>query len=773
MSQHRSNQLAGNLPDELSEFVGRRAEIAACKRALARSRLVTLTGPGGIGKTRLAMRVGLDVRRAVVDGVWLVELASLRDPALLAREVARSLGFSDRSTTWALATLLDHLRRRSPMLVLDNCEHLLDACAVLSETVLHSCPGVRMLTTSREPLGVAGEVIVPVPTMSVPSMDDPATPEHLLRSEAARLFTSRAAGVRPDFAVSAANATSVAELVRRLEGIPLAIELAAVRLRSLAPGQILDRLDNRFQLLSSGSRTAEARQKTMHATLEWSYALLTEAEQAMWRRASVFADSFDLGAAEAVCSGDGITADAVFGLIDGLIAKSVLICEPEHVPARYRMLDTVREFGEAKRHSEHETWLARRHRDWYACIAGQRGLGSEQVAWFDRLHADHANLRAALDFCVAHRDEANIGLTMACDLWLYWGSRGHLTEGRRCVDALLAAASGDRPLRARGLWVAGYLGLIQGDPNFAVPVLEQALSLAEGIDESAVAYASQFLGRSVWRLGDADRGLALTDQALASHRAADDWEGVVLALVQLGWMRILSGNPAHGRGVLRECIALCHAHSERWIASYALWVLGIGAWLDGAVEEAAELECEALTLKRTMSDEAGSLLCIEALAWIAVSKNQTQRGAVLLGAAAGAWQSLPGFLPQPLQEKHVACRDSAVQTLGSNGFDAAFASGRLLTPDQATHLALDELGESLPDSPLRRPESSPNKLTQREQQIATLLAEGMSNADIGRTLVVSARTAETHVRHIMDKLGFSTRAEIAAWAAAKSVDEQP
>jgi predicted ATPase len=268
MSQHHFNQLAGNLPDELSEFVGRRAEIAACKRALARSRLVTLTGPGGIGKTRLAMRVGLDVRRAVVDGVWLVELASLRDPALLAREVARSLGFSDRSTTWALATLLDHLRGRSPMLLLDNCEHLLDACAVLSETVLHICPGVRMLATSREPLGVAGEVIVPVPTMSVPSMDDPATPEHLLRSEAARLFTSRAAGVRPDFAVSAANATSVAELVRRLEGIPLAIELAAVRLRSLAPEQILDRLDNRFQLLSSGSRRGSPEDDARDAGVE-------------------------------------------------------------------------------------------------------------------------------------------------------------------------------------------------------------------------------------------------------------------------------------------------------------------------------------------------------------------------------------------------------------------------------------------------------------------------------------------------------------------------
>ena len=774
MSQSLGKQGAGNLPDELGEFVGRRTEIAACKRALARSRLVTLTGPGGIGKTRLAVRVVSEVRRAFADGAWIVELASLRDPALLAREVARSLGFSDRSTQWAVATLSDHLRGRQSLLLLDNCEHLLDACAVLAETVLHTCPGVRVLATSREPLGVIGEIAVAVPTMSVPGAGDPATPERLLRCEAARLLLSRAAGVRPDFTVSAANTPAVAELVRRLEGIPLAIELAAVRLRSLAPEQIVDRLQDRFHLLTSGSRTAEARQQTMRATLEWSYALLSEHERTVWRRVSVFAESFDVEAAEAVCSGDGIARDAIFGLIDGLIAKSVLMCEPDRISARYRMLDTVREFGQGKLREagREDASLACRHRDWYARVAASaEGLSPRQVAWMERLHTDHANLRAALNFCLTNRNEVDAGLKMVCDLWLYWDAGGHLTEGRRWVDTLLAAAGRDSPLRPRGHWVAGYLSLSQRDEKSAVPLLEEALRLARGNDESAVAYASQFLGRGVWLLGDAERGLALTEEALASHRCSDNWQGMVLALVQFGWMKALSGSPAESRDPLQECVDICVAHGERWICSYALWALGLAAWFEGCLEEATRRESDALRLKRDVHDQVGAPLCLEALAWIAVSGHHPQRGAVLLGAAAGAWQALPGFLPQPLQELHIACHDNAVRTLGSSRFDEAFTSGERMTRDQAVAVALDEHYDGARGFSTGT-RHSPTSLTQREREIAALLAEGRSNADIGRTLVVSTRTAETHVRHIMDKLGFSTRAQIAGWAAAGgSVDE--
>jgi DNA-binding CsgD family transcriptional regulator len=304
-----------------------------------------------------------------------------------------------------------------------------------------------------------------------------------------------------------------------------------------------------------------------------------------------------------------------------------------------------------------------------------------------------------------------------------------------------------------------------------VPLLEEAVRLARGNDKSALAYASQFLGRGVWLLGDAERGLALTEEALASHRSAKSWQGMVLALVQLGWMRTLSGNPGESRDPLQECVDICVAHGERWICSYALWALGLAAWLEGGLEEAALLESEALRLKRDVRDQAGARLCIEVLAWIAVSQQHAQHGAVLLGAAASAWQTLPGFLPQPLQELHIACHDNALRVLGSSRFDAAFVSGNRMTTDQAAALALDEHDDRAHGSSART-QHSPTELTRREQEIAALLAEGRSNADIGRTLVVSTRTAETHVRHIMDKLGFSTRAQIAGWAAGGgSVDE--
>jgi len=771
MSGARAGRAVGNLPDDLSEFVGRRAEVAAGKRALAQSRLVTLTGPGGIGKTRLALRLASDVRRAFADGAWIVELASLRDSALLAREVARSLGFSDRSTLWAVATLSDHLSSRRALLVLDNCEHLLDACAVLAESILRTCRDVRVLTTSREPLGVTGETVLPVPTMSLPDVTDSPTPDLVLRSEAVRLFASRAAGVLPSFAVNEVNAATVAQLVRRLEGVPLAIELAAVRLRSLAPEQVLDRLQNRFQLLTSGSRTAEPRHQTLEATFEWSYELLADDERTMWRRVAVFAGSFDLEAAEAVCDSDGITRDTVFDLIDGLVAKSILICEPDQVPARYHMLDAVREFGLRKlREAGNEGRLARRHRDWYAGLAAaQEGLGRRQVEWIARLHAEHANLRAALDFCLDKPGEAAAGLRAACDLWLYWGAHGHLTEGRRWTNALLAAAGLDCRLRARGLWVAGYLSVSQRDVKAALPLLEEARHLGLDRDPSAAAYSTLFLGRGVGLLGESERGLALTEEALALHRAGNDWKGVVLALVQLLWMRILNGYLAGTRELFEECVSTCEAHGERWMRSYALWAFGIAAWLEGDADESTRLETEALRLKRDLRDEIGASACIEVLAWIAASQQDGQRAAALLGAAAGTWQSLPGFLPQQLQERNSACREAAQRLLGSGAFDAAFTFGHRMTIDTAIAMTLGE-GDGSPKPSSVAAAGPSSSLTDRECQIVALLAAGKSNADIGRTLVVSTRTAETHVRHIMDKLGLSSRAQIAAWAASGGMD---
>ena len=352
--------------------------------------------------------------------------------------MARSFGLSDRSARWAVASLADYLRARRVLLLLDQCEHLADACAVLADALLRGCPGLRILATSRHVLGVAGEVTVPVPPMTVPAIDGPNEPGELLRFEAVRLFAERAAAVLPGFAVNATNGAAVAGVCRALDGIPLAVELAAVRLRSLSPEQILARLGSRFQLLSGGGPAGAPRHRTLQAALEWSYELLTEAEQAMWRRVSVFAGSFDLDAAEAVCAVGRVGAGQVADLVDALVAKSILLRQGRGT-ARYRLLDTIAEFGQGKlRGRGNERRLRLRHRAYYAALAArQEAFGPGRAEWIAALDADHENLRAALRFCLSEPGEAAAGAEMACDLWRYWETHGHLTEGRRVLAALL------------------------------------------------------------------------------------------------------------------------------------------------------------------------------------------------------------------------------------------------------------------------------------------------------------------------------------------------
>jgi predicted ATPase/DNA-binding CsgD family transcriptional regulator len=755
----------GRLPGELSGFVGRRPELGRVRSALAGARLVTLTGPGGIGKTRLAVEAAAGLHRRFRDGAWLVELAGLRDPALLAAEIARAFGLLDRSSGWAVATLSDSLAGRQALLVLDNCEHLLDTCAVLAEALLRACPELRILATSRQVLGVPGEVTVPVPPLPVPAEGELTAAGSLLDYEAVRLFAERGAAVLPGFAVDAGNHRAVTQLCRRLEGIPLAIELAAVRLRAMSPEQILARVENRFGLLSKGD-PGTPRHATLHAALTWSYDLLPAAEQEMWRRCSVFTGSFDLDAAEVVCSGDGIAADAVADLVDGLVAKSVLLRRPGGRTARYGLLDTVREYGQQRlREAGQEASVQRRHRDRYAALAAQpEGLGARQVEWIDGLDADHQNVRAALEFCLAEPGEAAAGLRMACDLWLYWETRGHLTEGRRFLATLIGRAPDAPGLRARGMWVAGYLALVQGDGAAARGLLAEALAAGDG-DPQVAAYATQFLGRALWFTGEPGRGLTLTDQALQRHRAAADWQGVMLTLVQLGIMRTLMGHPQAAAAMFEECIAESEARGERWNRSYALWGLGLATWLLGNEGHAAELERSALRLKRDVGDQVGIPLCLEALAWIAASRDQAARAADLLGAATAAWNSIPASLPAPLAGHREAAASRAGKALGETSFAAHLARAQAMPSSRAVAAALDEPARAV------RPAATgadPARLTAREREVAALVAQGLSNRDIAARLVISARTAETHVQHIMVKLGLTARAQIAAWSAAAS-----
>jgi predicted ATPase/DNA-binding CsgD family transcriptional regulator len=753
---------AGGLRGELTEFVGRRAELARVRAALEGARLVTLIGPGGIGKTRLALRVAAGAGRAFRDGVWLAELGGLRDPGLLVPEVARSLGLSDKSARWGVASLADYLQSRQALLVLDGCEHLADACAVLADALLRGCQGLRIIATSRHVLEVAGEVTIAVPPMTVPAEGVPVGPEELLEFEAVRLFTGRGAAVLPGFAVDEGNGAAVAGVCRALDGIPLAVELAAVRLRSLSPEQILARLGSRFQLLSGGGPAGQPHHRTLQAALEWSYELLTEAEQAMWQRVSVFAGSFDLDAAEAVCAVGRVAAGQVADLVDALVAKSILLRQGGST-ARYRLLDTMAEFGLTKlRGRGNERALRRRHRTWYAALAArQEAFGPGRAAWIAALDADHENLRTALEFCLAEPGQSAAGAQLVCDLWWYWLTHGHLTEGRRVLAALLDKLDQTAAVRPRALYVAGYLAQFQGDIPGARRLLEAALSAARTIgDVRAEAYASSFLGWNLYFLGDPDQGHALAQTALRLHRQSADQIGVVLALAQIGFIHLCAGKATATADWWDECARVSEVSGNAWYQAYSQWGLGVAALLRADHDRAARLECAALRTMQDMDDPMGVVLCLDALAWAVAPGRDAVRAVTLAAAAEAAWAAIPATPPGPLQAYHDAALRVARAALPGADYRAAFAKGS--TMDQAAAIAF-ALGESPPRRPAAQVDQP--RLTRRERDVAALVAQGMSNSQIAATLVISVRTVETHMQHIMDKLGCGTRAQIAAWSA--------
>ena len=758
---------SGRLRGELTEFVGRRAELALVRQALVASRLVTLTGPGGIGKTRLALRAADGARRAFRDGAWLAELGGLRDPALLVPEVARSLGVADQSGHWALATLSDYLQARQVLLVLDQCEHLADACAVMADVLLRACPELRIIATSRHVLGVTGEATVAVPPMTVPAGAGPAGPEELRGYEAVRLFADRAAAVLPGFTVDAGNGPAVAGVCRALDGIPLAIELAAVRLRSLSPAQILSRLDCRFQLLSGGGPADQPHHRTLQAALEWSYELLTEAEQAMWRRVSVFAGSFDLDAAEAVCAVGRVAPGQIADLVDALVAKSILL-RGGHDEARYRLLDTIGEFGLRKvRGRGRERSLRLRHRRWYATLAArQEAFGPRRAEWITALDADHQNLRTALEFSISEPAEVAAGAEMACDLWRYWETHGHLTEGRRILAALLDKLDQTAEVRPRALWVAGFLALVQGDLPGARALLDAGLSAARTAgDARAVAYASGLLGLTLSLAGEHGRGHALAENALRLHRQSADQVGVVMTLAQIGYVHLCSGELEAAAGRYGECARLAASCGNVWYEKYARWELGVAKWLLGDHDAAAALVRASLRAARSMDDQIGVALCLDSLAWIAASQGKPARAAILLGTAGAAWAAIRATLQPALRGHHDAALAAARQALPEGSYQAAFAEGSAMSQAEAIAFALKEPSAAA-GSPAIPVLGIQPQLTRREQEVAVLVAQGMSNGQIAATLVISARTAETHVQHIMDKLGVSSRAQIAVWSAA-------
>jgi non-specific serine/threonine protein kinase len=555
-----------NLPRQLTSFVGREAAIADVAGLLDTSALVTLSGVGGTGKTRLALAVAERVLATYPDGVWLVELAPLADPALLPQAVATALGVREQPGEPLVATLTAYLAPRRSLLVLDNCEHLIDACAHLAEQLLTHCPELRILATSREALGVPGEVPYRVPSLTV--ADQTGDAASVAASEAAQLFAARAQSVRPGFALTDVNAATVAQVCARLDGIPLALELAAARLRALPLEQLAARLDDRFRLLTGGSRTALPRQQTLQATIDWSYRLLEEDERTLLRRLSVFAGGWTLEAAEAICADASLEAWQVLDLLTRLVDKSLVLLDDGGEAARYRLLETVRQYArERLAETDEGTAVRDRHRDWCLALAERVApglMGSEQAALLGQLDAEGDNLRAALTWCQA--GDVELGLSLATALYRYWFYRGRAVEGVQWLEAFLAAAPDPTVARAHALGRLGHLlGAASDDLARAQAVLEEAVAIGRALDAFeprffALRQLRHVLGE---RYGPVARR-AVNEEALALSRVTGDAWSAGCVLQTLGIDARQRGDLAQSRAFLEESEALLRATGDHF-----------------------------------------------------------------------------------------------------------------------------------------------------------------------------------------------------------------
>ncbi len=751
------------LPADLTTFVGRRHDVTAVRQLFSVSRLVTLTGIGGVGKTRLALQAAGEMRRAFPDGVYFVELASLTDPNLLPQAVIDAIGIREQPAKEPVVVLGEHLRERCALLIMDNCEHLVEATGDLADVLLRNAPDVKIMATSQHALRIAGEHIYPVPPLLAPDPGDAIQPGTASHYASVALFADRAAAVVPGFAITPENEAAVIRLCHRLEGIPLAIELASVRLRVLTVDELAGRLDDRFQLLREGNRNLPHRHQTLRALVDWSFDLCTPTEQLLWARATVFVDGFTAEALEEICSDERLPRAEVLDTVARLVDKSILIREEQDGHVRFRMLDTLRDYGRAQLAEAGDTAaMARRHRDWYAGLletAGVEWAGPHQAEWAARLHLEHANLRHALEYCMSTPGEARVGLQMAAVPW-FWGAMDHLTEARLWLDRGLALHQEPTLERAWALATAGYIAAFQGDMDRMFGCAEQARLLAVELgDLRAMAFAYHVLGfcKSLSRTDFADAVPLLTEaleQYTASGLIAQQY--IDSLLVELATTYLVLGENEKAAELTALLYTRCQASGEHWNLSYARWLRGMLALFEGDPDRADDELVEALRIKRPFHDTLGLGLTLEVVAWSAALRGEADRAGVLLGGTDQIWRTLGARQLRGLRHRYEATARAAV---GDARFEAAMERGSRLTVEEVLAIGLRE---PAPES-LTEPAGSAVRLTPREREVVELVATGMSNKEIAAKLVISLRTAEGHVERALSKLGFKTRAQIAAW----------
>lgn len=742
-----------------SAFVGRHRELEALESLLDESSLVTLTGVGGTGKTRLAMRVANSYAEREGIDCWFVPLESVQDPLRLPLAVVRALPLADQSARDPLEVIVDALRSTPAILVVDNCEQIIDAAASFIDELLLALPQLTVLATSRRPLELDGELVYPVPPLSMVVPSDG-------RSEAVSLLVARARAADAAFELGVADAEAAADLCRSLDGLPLAIELAATRLRTLSIAELASGLSSRFTLLRGGSRSAVGRQRTLRAVVDWSYELCSPEQRELWCGLAVFSGTFDLGAAAAV---GGYTVDAIVDPLDDLVAQSVV--EADHETGRFRMLETIRGYGRERAEEEGRSpSLTRRHLDHFAALAASSRVdwyGPRQTAVLAQLRADRAELQSALIMAAAIDTDA--ALTLFSDLRYHWAVGGFLPEGRGWATRVLTLPGGSAAHRVPALINAAWLCLLQGDLDEAAARLDEADGQLPGASFTADRAATMRVEIHRWRGTHAmfsGRPQDAVGEFEASIRAARECghpEEALLAQFQLTTALSHLREPGADRAA-RDALSYAESVGESWMRAHALWSLGLAAFVERDLDAAEQFAREALVTDRGFDDPVGECLMLEVLSWVAAERGLADRAAILLGATDARWRLIGSAItvhgPQ-LAAHHDRCVAELRQRLGRQRHDKLADAGGHLDPDEVSAFALE------PKTTVA------GGLSAREREVAMRIHRGMSNRDIAAELVLSVRTVDTHVQRILGKLGFSSRAQIAAWYEAMFASAPP
>jgi len=751
----------GSLPKPLTSFIGRERELAQAKQLLQASYLVTLTGPGGSGKTRLCIAVATEVATEYPDGIYFVPLAPVRDPQLVPSTIAQTIGLQDPRDRPLMEHLISQLRERQLLIVLDNFEHLLAGAPVVTQ-LLQETSALRILVSSRSSLRVSGEQECPVPPLAVPDADARPTAASLAACESVRLFAERAAAAVPGFTISDENAPAIADIARRLDGLPLAIELAAARCKLLPPEAIVPRLEHSLGLLTGGGRDLEDRQRTLRATIAWSYDLLTEGARRLLAACSVFAGGASLEVVETVCDA---ALDLGLPVLDGLqelVDQSLLrqVRSPRPSPARYAMLETIREFAAGRLDAMPEAERARgAHAAAFLTLVeadGRPHAGLAKKEWLERVDIEHNNIRAALAWYREHDPPA--ALRLAASMSAFWSLRGHHTEGRQRLGDLLALVPVAGITRVSALNGAAWLAIDQGDYTHAADLLAESLGLSRALgDAVGEGIATVYRGRCTMSAGRITEGAPAVERAVALVNHAGDRPAIAFTTFYSALVALLTDRLEAACDLFARSGALAAELGLAPLSARARLMLGYPLLDLGELSAARTALAEGFHMSTDVGDRWFVQLGLGGFVGLAV-KTGRPRLALRLAGAAEAYRDANEFsMPGPMEE----IVDRWLATARARAGQAAgrlLAQGRKLTPEEAVRLVLANEPDDAP------PPASRHGLTRREREVAALAARGLTNRDIAAQLFLSVRTVEVHVDHILTKLGFHTRTQLAAWA---------